>query len=111
MNMNRRAMTRIGLLVASVLVGAGILFVETVSRAQVAPPPAPAVDMAWKITLLVQNGKTDELAHLAIPTSDAQMSRLKDWTTEYLSQVSLQEKQRDKQYAEAVSKAQEQLKS
>jgi len=117
MNMKRREITRIGMLAASLLLGVGVLLLQPI-QGQVTAPPANAggdrtvvFDYADQISRLVQNGKIDELSHLTIPTTSMQSSKLKDWTTEYLGQVQLQEKQRDKQYADAVSKAQEQLKA
>ena len=117
MNMNWREKTRIGILAASLLLGAGVLLLRP-TGAQVATPPANGgaersvvYDYADQITRLVQNGKIDELSHLNIPATSTQVSKLKDWTSEYLGQVLLQEKQRDKQYADAVGKAQEQLKA
>jgi carboxyl-terminal processing protease len=50
------------------------------------------------------------VAQVSLPASP-QVGKLKDWTNEYLSQIQLQEKQRDKQYNEAVANAQTQIKA
>jgi len=118
MSSSRRAAARIGLVAAPLLLGLG-LFLHNVSlaptKAQVNPPanqvdPSPLASYANQIFHFVQNGKVDDLAHLAIPQGP-QTGKLKDWTAEYLAQIQLQEKQRDKQYADAVSKSNEELKA
>src|SRR5439155_12890804 len=117
MIISRRAAARIGLLAAPILLGVAVLLQNVSlapSSAQVTPAnPAdrPLVaDYADQIYRLVQNGKVDELSHLSIPANPA-TNKLKDWTSEYLSQIQLQEKQRDKQYADAVTKANDELKA
>ncbi len=68
-------------------------------------------DYADQITRLVQNGKIDELSRLKEPENPSgQITQLHDWSAQYVAVLQQQEQQRDKQYAEAVSKAQDQLK-
>ncbi|HEY4328749.1 MAG TPA: PDZ domain-containing protein, partial [Phycisphaerae bacterium] len=118
MKINRRAAVRFSMFAAPVLLGLGVLLqMATNTSAQQTPPAAAAasgqppivLDFADKISRLVQNGDVDGLARLSIPTSSAQTSKLRDWTEEYLSQVHLQEKQRDKQFDEACTKAKTEL--
>jgi len=109
---------RIYMLAVPMLLGISVML-QTSGLAQQAPTAAAAAraggqgtvvyDYADQITRLVQSGKIDELSHLNIPSSTGTV-KLRDWTTQYLSEVQEQEKQRDKQYSEAVAKAQDQLK-
>ena len=118
MTTSRRAAARIGLFAAPIsLLGLAVLLQNVSSaptRAQQFPPDFPeralVADYADQISRLVQNGKIDELSHLSIPAT-ADTTKIKGWTTEYLSQVQLQEKQRDKQYADAVAKVTDELKA
>src|SRR5690242_9348974 len=86
-----RLKTRLALLALSVLLGAGILMYQPSSRAGAPPTASPdkavVLDYADQISRLVQNGKIDELEHLNLPATPAQVSKLKDWTSEYLTQV------------------------
>ncbi len=111
MSNNRRLVARASLLSIPVALALGFA-VRTTLLAQPAPAADTRVvaDYADQITRFVQNGKIDDLTRLNIP-SGTQTNQLRDWTEEYLSQVKLQEKQRDKQYSEAVTKAQDLMKA
>jgi carboxyl-terminal processing protease len=65
-----------------------------------------AVDYADKMSLLVKGRKIDELSKLDLPAG-TETATLSKWKTDYLSTIRQSEVQRDKQYAEAVSKAQD----
>jgi carboxyl-terminal processing protease len=106
-----RPAARIGV-AASLLLSASVMVVRP-APAQQAPAVADGAalfDLADQITRLVQNGKIDDLAKLPIPDAPRAVSRLHDWTSSYVTTIQKQEQQRDKQYAEAVGKAQDLLK-
>lgn len=117
MHKSRRRWARIGMVALLLAVGAAVTGENSSWGQEAAAPtvaqgdPAIVFEYADQITRLVQNGKIEELSNLSIPTTTSQTAKLRDWTSEYLTQMQQQEKQREKQYAEAVSKAQEQLKA
>jgi carboxyl-terminal processing protease len=120
MGMKCRAWIRIAVVAASIGVGLGAVLVRPAASAPsvagdgvggAAGGRTLAIEYADRIQRLVQNGKIAELSQLALPKGTTQVSKLRDWTEEYLAQIQLQEKQRDKQYADAVAKAQTELKA
>jgi carboxyl-terminal processing protease len=115
MNTQGRALTRIAIVATAILVGVGAILVQPSTQATVAPGPAGdrpvAIEYADRIQRLVQNGKITELSQLSIPAGTTQVNKLRDWTEEYLTKIQSQEKQRDKQYADAVAKSQTELKA
>jgi carboxyl-terminal processing protease len=112
MKINGRTTAQAAVLAASVLLGLGVMAWQPASKGQATGGGDQAVvfEYADRITRLVQNGKVEELAQLKLPPSE-QISKLKGWTSEYLSQIQLQEKQRDKQYTDAAANAQAQMKA
>jgi carboxyl-terminal processing protease len=120
MGIKSRTWTRIAVLAASIVVGLGSVMAPTAASAPLIVSSGAggagvdhtvAIEYADRIQRLVQNGKIAELSQLTLPKGTTQVSKLRDWTEEYLSQIQLQEKQRDKQYADAVAKAQTELKA
>jgi carboxyl-terminal processing protease len=73
-------------------------------------PDATIYDYADQIARLVQTQKIDQLAQLTIPPIANQSAHLGDWTKAYVNAIQQQEAERDKQYGEAVSKAQDFMK-
>ena len=65
---------------------------------------------ADQVTRLVESRNIDELAKLSIPSTDKATSTLQTWTSSYVAEMQRQEAQRQKQYDEAVSKAENFLK-
>jgi carboxyl-terminal processing protease len=115
---SRRRAARIGMMV-SLLLAACVMTQRATLAQQKGAAPAPAAqddpaivfDYADRITRLVETGKLDELSRLDIPVTNTQTTKLKGWTSEYLSQIQQQEKQRDQQYNDEVKQAQEQFKA
>jgi carboxyl-terminal processing protease len=118
MTISRHAAARVSLLAAPMLLGLAVLLQNLSLPSSRAGQPAPAInadravvaDYADQISTLVKNGRIDELSRLSIPAG-ADTTKLKSWTSVYLSQVQLQEKQRDKQYSDAVAKVSDELKA
>jgi carboxyl-terminal processing protease len=117
MKIHWRARAHIGVILAPMVVGLGLMIRPTPAQQNAAAPAVAAApqlvadaEYASQISRLVQNGQIDALARLSIPAS-ASTAKLKDWTSQFLSEIQSQEKQRDKQYSDAVGKAQEELKA
>ncbi|HVT82612.1 MAG TPA: hypothetical protein VHM90_18370, partial [Phycisphaerae bacterium] len=117
MNIHWRARAHIGMILAPMVVGLGLMIRPTPAQqggATIAPEAGAAIvadsGYAQQITRLVQNGKIDELAKLSIPR-ETNTEKLRDWTSVYLSDMQLQERQRDKQFNDAVTKSKDELKA
>jgi carboxyl-terminal processing protease len=95
------------------LVLAGSLWIH--HRALAAEPAAPAAsstvfDYADQVSRLVQSQNIDQLAKLNISSTDPESAKLHDWTAAYVSDLSKAEQERQKEYNEAVAKADEYFK-
>jgi carboxyl-terminal processing protease len=101
---------RWSLLVLPLVLGAGVAVQQRTLAEDAKPGSAVVFDYADQITRLVESRKIDELAKLQIPSSNAKTSQLQTWTSSYVSAMQKQEGERDKQYAEAVNKAEDLLK-
>ncbi len=117
MSSNRRLTARLSMIAVAAVLATSVALLKT-SRAQQAPGEARAAgdtavvfDYADQITRLVENGKIDELSRLKAPANaSGQVAQLHDWSAAYVAVIQQQEQQRDKQYGETVTKAQDQLK-
>jgi carboxyl-terminal processing protease len=112
----RRSVART-LLAVPVLVAGSMMLAQSSLGQGNAPPAAagaqdlsPIYEYADQITRLVQNGKIDELATLKIPDGGQKVALLRDWKSGYVTTLQKQEQERDKQYSDKVSKAQQYLK-
>jgi carboxyl-terminal processing protease len=95
------------------LILAGSLWVH--HRALAAEPAATApassvFDYADQISRLVQSQQIDQLAKLDIPTTNPEDTRLHDWTAAYVSDLTKAEQGRQKEYNDAVTKAEDDFK-
>ncbi len=120
MKIHWRARAHIGVILAPMVVGLGLMIQSSPAQQNAAPTVSPMFgmspqqpagdDITSTITRMVENGQTDALSTLVIPPS-GDSANLRNWTTEYLAEVQLQEKQRNKLYTDAVSKARDELKA
>jgi len=91
------------------LVAAGVWSAQLQAQAPAAATDTAIVDYADQITRLVQKRQFDELAKLSPPTEEGPVTKLKSWQDQYVTQIKKQEEQRQKQFDEAVAKAQDLL--
>jgi carboxyl-terminal processing protease len=111
MSNQMRPSGRWSLLVLPLVLGAGVAVQQrTLADDAAKPNTAVVYDYADQITRLVESRKIEELAKLQIPATDAKTSQLQTWASSYVSAMQRQEGERDKQYAEAVNKAEDLLK-
>jgi carboxyl-terminal processing protease len=101
-------------LLTAILTAAGGLLVALPSHAQTpaaqtAQPDAAVFKFAETVSKLIEHGDIEGLAKFNA-TGTAPTPVLGNWTSEYVSQVKKQAEQRDKQYADAMGKAQDELK-
>lgn len=76
------------------------------ARAQQEAKPAGVLDYAEKMSRLIAGRKMEDLDKLELP-KEGSAAKLGTWRSEYLDAIKKSDAQRDKQYGEAIAKAQD----
>ena len=106
MKFKRRLSSGLGLL--ALIAALGSAWLRPAHLPARAAEPVTVVDYADQMSRLVAGRRLEDLAKLDLP-KDAQSAKLSEWKDAYLSNIQKSDAQREKQYSEAVAKAQDLL--